>query len=61
LITGKEKALTSPDALGCTTEPTVYEHDVVVQNKSVKVQLFDTVGQYNLLLFVGVTERDCRS
>ncbi|KAG1778213.1 P-loop containing nucleoside triphosphate hydrolase protein [Suillus placidus] len=44
LITGKEKAPTSPDATGCTTEPTVYEHDVTTQNKTVKVQLFDTAG-----------------
>ncbi|KAG2041376.1 P-loop containing nucleoside triphosphate hydrolase protein [Suillus americanus] len=44
LITGKEKALTSPDAMGCTTEATVYEHDVMTQNKTLKVQLFDTAG-----------------
>ncbi|KAG1774681.1 hypothetical protein EV702DRAFT_1008623 [Suillus placidus] len=44
LITGKEKAPTSPDATGCTTEPTVYEHDVTTQNKTVKVQLFNTAG-----------------
>ncbi|KIK42291.1 hypothetical protein CY34DRAFT_42051, partial [Suillus luteus UH-Slu-Lm8-n1] len=44
LITGKEKAPTSGDALGCTPEPTVYEHDVVVLHNSVKVQLFDTAG-----------------
>jgi hypothetical protein len=61
LITGKEKAPTSLEALGCTPEPTVYEHDVIVLHNSVKVQLFDTAGQYNMLLFVGVTEPDCRS
>ncbi|KAG1831906.1 P-loop containing nucleoside triphosphate hydrolase protein [Suillus subalutaceus] len=44
LIIGKEKAPTSRDATGCTTEPTVYEHDVMTQDKTVKVQLFDTAG-----------------
>ncbi|KAG1733676.1 P-loop containing nucleoside triphosphate hydrolase protein [Suillus occidentalis] len=44
LIIGKEEAPTSPDATGCTTEPTVYEHDVMTQNKTIKVQLFDTTG-----------------
>ncbi|KAG2041375.1 P-loop containing nucleoside triphosphate hydrolase protein [Suillus americanus] len=44
LIIGKERASTSPDSMGCTTEPTVYEHDVMTQDKTVKVQLFDTAG-----------------
>ncbi|KIK42915.1 hypothetical protein CY34DRAFT_38468, partial [Suillus luteus UH-Slu-Lm8-n1] len=44
LITGKPSAQTSSDTLGCTTKTTVYEHDIVVQNKTLKVKLFDTAG-----------------
>lgn len=44
LITGKHEARTSPDAMGCTPEPTVYEHDIVTQDNTFKVQLFDTAG-----------------
>jgi tRNA U34 5-carboxymethylaminomethyl modifying GTPase MnmE/TrmE len=45
LITGTQSAPTSSDALGCTTKTTVYEHDIVVQNKTLKVKLFDTAGK----------------
>ncbi|KAG1799213.1 P-loop containing nucleoside triphosphate hydrolase protein [Suillus plorans] len=44
LITKTQKVPTSPDAEGCTRQTTVYEHDVVTQNKTIKVQLFDTAG-----------------
>ncbi|KAG2134459.1 P-loop containing nucleoside triphosphate hydrolase protein [Suillus clintonianus] len=44
LITWTQASPTSPDTKGCTTESTVYEHDAVTQNKTLKVQLFDTVG-----------------
>ncbi|KAG1733675.1 P-loop containing nucleoside triphosphate hydrolase protein [Suillus occidentalis] len=44
LITGTQTAPTSPDAMGCTTGTHVYEHDIVIQNKTMKVQLFDTPG-----------------
>jgi tRNA U34 5-carboxymethylaminomethyl modifying GTPase MnmE/TrmE len=61
LITTMQTATTSQDTTGCTTEPTVYEHDVVVQNKSIKVQLFDTAGQCISSHYVEVTEQDRRS
>ncbi|KAG2357651.1 P-loop containing nucleoside triphosphate hydrolase protein [Suillus spraguei] len=44
LITGTQTAPTSPDAKGCTTDTIVYEHDIVTQDKILKVQLFDTAG-----------------
>ncbi|KAG1745356.1 uncharacterized protein EDB91DRAFT_1335301 [Suillus paluster] len=44
LISGTQKAQTSSDATGCTTETNVYERDIVVQNKILKVNLFDTAG-----------------
>ncbi|KAG1733674.1 hypothetical protein EDD22DRAFT_852579 [Suillus occidentalis] len=44
LITGTQTALTSRDSVGCTTETTVYEHNIVNQDKVFKVQLFDTAG-----------------
>lgn len=42
LIAGTQVALTSCDAVGCTTESNVY--DVSIQNKTLQVKLFDTVG-----------------
>ncbi|KAG0704672.1 hypothetical protein DFH29DRAFT_358496 [Suillus ampliporus] len=39
-----QTAPTSSDAMGCTTQTNVYEHDVIVQNKILKVKLFDTAG-----------------
>ncbi|KAG2153899.1 P-loop containing nucleoside triphosphate hydrolase protein [Suillus clintonianus] len=44
LITGTQTAPTSSDTTGCTTKTNVYEHDVVVQDKTLKVNLFDTAG-----------------
>ena len=45
LITeGRARARISPDALGCTFEVTVYEHDIVTQNGILKLKLFDTPG-----------------
>ncbi|KAG1904899.1 uncharacterized protein F5891DRAFT_1275357 [Suillus fuscotomentosus] len=44
LITKKQAARTSPDAEGCTRQTTVYGHDVVTENRTLKVQLFDTAG-----------------
>lgn len=44
LITGTQSAPTSSDAMGCTTKTNVYEHDVVIQSKTLKVKLFDTAG-----------------
>ncbi|KAG2048940.1 hypothetical protein BDR06DRAFT_919804 [Suillus hirtellus] len=44
LITKTQDVPTSSDAKGCTRQTTVYEHDVVTQNKTIKVQLFDTAG-----------------
>ncbi|KAG2134457.1 P-loop containing nucleoside triphosphate hydrolase protein [Suillus clintonianus] len=44
LIAGTQTAPTSSDITGCTTATTVYEHDVVTQDETVKVQLFDTAG-----------------
>ncbi|KAG1742213.1 P-loop containing nucleoside triphosphate hydrolase protein [Suillus lakei] len=44
LITGTQTALTSSDAMGCTTKTNVYDHDFVVRNKILKVKLFDTAG-----------------
>ncbi|KAG2140959.1 P-loop containing nucleoside triphosphate hydrolase protein [Suillus bovinus] len=44
LITRTQAVPTSLDAEGCTTQTTVYEHGVVVQNRTLKVQLFDTAG-----------------
>ncbi|KAG1785548.1 P-loop containing nucleoside triphosphate hydrolase protein [Suillus plorans] len=44
LITRKQSAATSSDAMGCTTKTNVYEHDVAIQNKTLKVKLFDTAG-----------------
>ncbi|KAG2088663.1 P-loop containing nucleoside triphosphate hydrolase protein [Suillus discolor] len=34
----------APVSASCTTNPTVYEHDVVAHNRIMKVQLFDTAG-----------------
>jgi small GTP-binding protein len=45
LITRTQSAPTSSDAMGCTTKTNVYEHDVVTQNKTLKVKLFDTAGK----------------
>ncbi|KAG1816632.1 P-loop containing nucleoside triphosphate hydrolase protein [Suillus variegatus] len=42
LVVGTQKALTSCNAVGCTTETNVYE--VLIQNEALKVKLFDTVG-----------------
>ncbi|KIK42925.1 hypothetical protein CY34DRAFT_82708 [Suillus luteus UH-Slu-Lm8-n1] len=42
LVAGTQTALTSCDATGCTTETNVY--DVLIQNETLKVKLFDTVG-----------------
>lgn len=42
LVAGTRTALTSCDAMGCTTETNVY--DVLIQNETLKVKLFDTVG-----------------
>ena len=61
LIARTQTAPTSRDALGCTTETNVYERDVVIQNKILKVKLFDTPGQCGSPLLVSVTELDCRS
>ncbi|KAG2088664.1 P-loop containing nucleoside triphosphate hydrolase protein [Suillus discolor] len=44
LITKKQVARTSPDAEGCTRQTTVYGYDVVTENRTLKVQLFDTAG-----------------
>ncbi|KAG1884530.1 P-loop containing nucleoside triphosphate hydrolase protein [Suillus subluteus] len=44
LITKTQAMPTSPDARGCTIETTVYEHDIVTQDRILKVQLFDTAG-----------------
>lgn len=44
LITGTQSAPTSSDATGCTDKTTMYNHDVVIQNKTLKVKLFDTAG-----------------
>ncbi|KAG1904909.1 P-loop containing nucleoside triphosphate hydrolase protein [Suillus fuscotomentosus] len=44
LITKTQLVPTSPDAEGCTRETTVYGHEVVTQNRTLKVQLFDTAG-----------------
>jgi tRNA U34 5-carboxymethylaminomethyl modifying GTPase MnmE/TrmE len=49
LVAGSQTALTSRDAMGCTTETNVY--DVLIQNETLKVKLFDTVGQYSSPLF----------
>jgi hypothetical protein len=53
LITRMQTAPTSLEAMGCTTETRVYEHDVVTRNKIIKTQLFDTAGQCSLPLFCG--------
>ncbi|KAG1851678.1 hypothetical protein F4604DRAFT_1305506 [Suillus subluteus] len=42
LVAGTSKALISCDATGCTTETNGY--DVLIQNETLKVKLFDTVG-----------------
>ncbi|KAG2140429.1 hypothetical protein BD769DRAFT_1662991 [Suillus cothurnatus] len=42
LVAGTQAALTSCDAMGCTIETNVY--DVSIQNETLKVKLFDTVG-----------------
>ncbi|KAG1896046.1 P-loop containing nucleoside triphosphate hydrolase protein [Suillus fuscotomentosus] len=42
LITGTQRALTSCDAMGCTAETNTY--DILIQNETLKVTLFDTVG-----------------
>jgi tRNA U34 5-carboxymethylaminomethyl modifying GTPase MnmE/TrmE len=42
LVVGTQTALTSGDAMGCTTKTNVY--DVFIQNETLKVKLFDTVG-----------------
>ncbi|KAG2131411.1 P-loop containing nucleoside triphosphate hydrolase protein [Suillus bovinus] len=44
LITRTQSAPTSSDAMGCTTKTTVYEHDIVLQNKILNIKLFDTAG-----------------
>jgi predicted GTPase len=44
LITNTQVVPTSPDTRGCTIETTVYEHDIVTQDRTLKVQLFDTAG-----------------
>ncbi|KAG1745353.1 P-loop containing nucleoside triphosphate hydrolase protein [Suillus paluster] len=44
LVTKTQSAQTSCDAMGCTTKTNVYESDVLIQNKVLKVKLFDTVG-----------------
>lgn len=44
LITRTQSAQTSSDAKGCTIRTNVYEHDVVIRNKTLKVKLFDTAG-----------------
>ncbi|KAG2131415.1 uncharacterized protein EDB93DRAFT_1311603 [Suillus bovinus] len=42
LVAGRQTARISCDAMGCTTETDVY--DVLIQNETLKVKLFDTVG-----------------
>ncbi|KAG2051268.1 hypothetical protein BDR06DRAFT_865941, partial [Suillus hirtellus] len=44
LITRQQTAATSSDAMGCTIKTNVYEHDVAIQNKVLKMKLFDTAG-----------------
>ncbi|KAG1884529.1 P-loop containing nucleoside triphosphate hydrolase protein [Suillus subluteus] len=44
LITKTQAVPTSPDARGCTIETTAYEHDIVTQDRTLKVRLFDTAG-----------------
>ncbi|KAG2140960.1 P-loop containing nucleoside triphosphate hydrolase protein [Suillus bovinus] len=44
LITRTQAVPTSLDAEGCTTQTTVYEHDIMIQNRTSKLQLFDTAG-----------------
>ncbi|KAG1802526.1 P-loop containing nucleoside triphosphate hydrolase protein [Suillus subaureus] len=44
LITKTQVVPTSSDARGCTIETTVYEHDIVTHDRTLKVQLFDTAG-----------------
>ncbi|KAG2036976.1 P-loop containing nucleoside triphosphate hydrolase protein [Suillus americanus] len=42
LVAGTQTALTSCDSMGCTTKTNAY--DVSIQNETLKVKLFDTVG-----------------
>ncbi|KAG2145196.1 P-loop containing nucleoside triphosphate hydrolase protein [Suillus clintonianus] len=44
LILGSEMAETSCDAKGCTPGTKEYVHDIAIQNKILKVKLFDTAG-----------------
>ncbi|KAG2104401.1 P-loop containing nucleoside triphosphate hydrolase protein [Suillus discolor] len=44
LITKSNRAPTSCDTMGCTAETTMYEHEVLVKNQTLKVKLFDTPG-----------------
>ncbi|KAG2066037.1 hypothetical protein BDR04DRAFT_112429 [Suillus decipiens] len=42
LVARKDVAITSSDAKGCTT--TIIEHEIWIQNETLKVKLFDTPG-----------------
>jgi tRNA U34 5-carboxymethylaminomethyl modifying GTPase MnmE/TrmE len=61
LITRTQAVPISSDTERCTTKTVVYEHDIVTQDRTLKVQLFDTAGQCSPPLFVDVAEPNCRS
>ncbi|KAG2051266.1 hypothetical protein BDR06DRAFT_1010621 [Suillus hirtellus] len=44
LITRQQLTATSSDAMGCTIKTNMYERDVAIQNKTLKVKVFDTAG-----------------
>jgi small GTP-binding protein len=44
LIAGKNSAVTSSSAGGCTTEASAHDSKILIQNEMLKVQLFDTPG-----------------
>jgi hypothetical protein len=59
LLAGTNTAATSIDAGGCTSKTT--EHEIRIQNETLKVKLFDTAGWSSSPLFVAITEPDGRS